>query len=134
MKLLEHSLRNVRFLISFSYLSFLAWVIPNEPFAPLNGKSCILSLDSISQHINGHMWLFSIERMRNRHVVTSQSRLNRDLSQNQYNRSALQYSNYCGVNWQVHQLLLKLLLNYCSVEMKLMNNYCTICSCIHVHV
>ena len=29
-------------------------------------------------------------------------------------------------NWQVHQLLSKLLLNYCSVEMKLLSNYFTV--------
>ena len=37
------------------------------------------------------------------------------------------YSNYClttvVLNWQVHQLLLKLLFNYCSV---IMSNYCTV--------
>ena len=37
-------------------------------------------------------------------------------------------SNYCLTtvvfNWHVQQLLLKLLLNYCSVEMKLLGKYC----------
>ena len=39
-------------------------------------------------------------------------------------------SNYCLTtvvfNWQVYKLLSKLLLNYCSMEMKLLSNYCTV--------
>ena len=64
------------------------------------------------------------------HVYTCTVYVNKmsPYSYNNYLSSTV--SNYCLTtvvwNWQVHQLLLKLLLNYCSVEMKLLSNYCTV--------
>ena len=45
-----------------------------------------------------------------------------------YSNSSFTVGNYClmVLNSQVHQLLSKLLLNYCGVEMKLLSKYCTV--------